>query len=55
MPELIAWSRDFAFGFPKHPPFAAIARCIPRGSSLSLHRVVEDNKGINCRAIDCVK
>ena len=24
MTELIAWSRDLAFGFPKHPPFAAI-------------------------------
>lgn len=24
MTELIAWSRDLAFGFPKHPPFAAL-------------------------------
>jgi hypothetical protein len=24
MTELIAWSRDLALGFPKHPPFAAI-------------------------------
>ncbi len=24
MTELIAWSRDLAFGFPKHPPFAAV-------------------------------
>ncbi len=24
MTELIAWSRNLAFGFPKHPPFAAI-------------------------------
>ena len=24
MTELIAWSRDLSFGFPKHPPFAAI-------------------------------
>jgi hypothetical protein len=24
MTELIAWSRDLAFGYPKHPPFAAI-------------------------------
>ncbi len=24
MAELIAWSRDLALGFPKHPPFAAI-------------------------------
>jgi 4-amino-4-deoxy-L-arabinose transferase-like glycosyltransferase len=24
MTELVAWSRDLAFGFPKHPPFAAI-------------------------------
>ncbi len=24
MGELIAWSRDLALGFPKHPPFAAI-------------------------------
>lgn len=24
MTELIAWSRDLSFGFPKHPPFAAL-------------------------------
>lgn len=24
MTELIAWSRDLALGYPKHPPFAAI-------------------------------
>jgi 4-amino-4-deoxy-L-arabinose transferase-like glycosyltransferase len=24
MTELIAWSRDLSFGFPKHPPFAAV-------------------------------
>ena len=24
MTELVAWSRDLAFGFPKHPPFAAL-------------------------------
>jgi hypothetical protein len=24
MTELIAWSRNLAWGFPKHPPFAAL-------------------------------